>query len=461
VYPLNKRDTHIVEKFLCKFLYETPLAQLKDNKMFKIFKPYMLLLLILLASSSIAIAQDCNDCLIGYICEANECVVDVDLDRDLDGAPDAVDSCPDVSNPGQNDCDLDGIGDACDDDVQCGAQITGYVRYWPEPTQDSSPFAFAGVKIQGLDIQTQADEFGQYSLIHVPVGEWTIEVYPPMGDYGGLALFDREPIELAPISIAPNWANDPHLRDLLVNPTGRFGGRITLEDVPSYDPLHDDIKVTIITEDENFEVYTDEFGRFVSPFLHEGIYRVNFSKEGYQPLSREVEVIGLTTQAIFGDIDTREYLERISCQNIDCFNKELIDYFGLRDYGNALLAGMKSVEFADNNFKGLDAQMALTYNNLGFVHFKMDNPEEAERAYIQALQIWEETLGSDHPNVGASLNNLAALYENNGDYKQAEKYRNRSNEIWQKAQEDASSKLANICDSMTEILFVCPTDNKK
>ena len=49
--------------------------------MFKIFKPYMLLLLILLASSSIAMAQDCNDCPIGYICEDDECVVDVDLDE--------------------------------------------------------------------------------------------------------------------------------------------------------------------------------------------------------------------------------------------------------------------------------------------------------------------------------------------------------------------------------------------
>ena len=257
-------------------------------------------------------------------------------------------------------------------------------------------------------------------------------------------------------------AYKPHLRDLLVNPTGRFRGRIQLEDVAnrSHDINsvrgHGGIKVTIITEDENFEVYTESMGHFISPFLHEGIYRVNFSKEGYQPLSREAEVIGLTTQAIFGDIDTREYLERISCQNIDCFNQELLEHIGLGDYDNALLTAMKSVEFADNNFKGLDAQMALAYNNLGFVHFKMDNPKEAERAYIQALQIWEETLGSDHPNVGASLNNLAALYEKAGGYKQAEEYRKRSKEIWQKAQEEAS---ADICDSMTELLFDCPTDN--
>jgi len=434
--------------------------------MFKIFKPYILLLLILLVSSSIAMAQDCNDCPIGYICEDDECVVDVDLDRDLDGAPDAVDSCPDVSNPTQEDRDNDGIGDACDEDVQAGASISGYVRHFPNHDASGSPLSFAGVKIQELDIQTQADEFGQYSLSYVPVGEWLIEVYPPMGDYGGLALFDREPIHISYMAIAPNMAHEAHLKDLLVNPTGKFAGIIQLEDLANTGNVsnirrHGGIKVTIITEDENFEVYTESMGHFISPSLNEGSYRVNFSKEGYQPLSREVAVIGFTTQAIFGNIDTREYLERIACQNIDCFNQELLEHIGLGDYENALLTAMKSVEFADNNFKGLDAQMALAYNNLGFVHFKMDNPEEAERAYIQALQMWEETLGSDHPNVGASLNNLAALYENNGDYKQAEKYRNRSKEIWQKAQEDASSKLADICDSMTELLVVCPTDNKK
>jgi tetratricopeptide (TPR) repeat protein len=427
--------------------------------MFKIFKPYMLLLLILLASSSIAMAQDCNDCPLGYVCVQDDCIIDVDLDRDVDGVPDAIDSCPDVANPGQNDCDLDGIGDACDDDVQCGASISGYVRHYPNHAASDSPLPYAIVKIQELDIATIADEFGQYSLSRIPVGEWTIEVYPPPDFAGIRSDIDGEPIAWGSVGISADRHNDAFIEDLLVRPTGDFYGRIILEDVRSYEPLHDGIKVTIITEDENFEVYTESMGEFRSPYLHEGLYRVNFSKEGYQPLSREVEVIGLTTQTIFeaGEgIESPPLLERISCQNIDCFNQELLEYFGIGDYDNALLTAMKSVEFADNNFKGLDAQMALAYNNLGFVHFKMDNPKEAERAYIQALQIWEETLGSDHPNVGASLNNLAALYEKAGGYKQAEEYRKRSKEIWQKAQEEAS---ADICDSMTELLFDCPTDN--
>ena len=36
-------------------------------------------------------------------------------DTDDDGVPDAVDNCPDVMNPGQEDCDNDNIGDVCDE----------------------------------------------------------------------------------------------------------------------------------------------------------------------------------------------------------------------------------------------------------------------------------------------------------------------------------------------------------
>ena len=43
--------------------------------------------------------------------------LDNEKDSDSDGAGDEFDNCPDISNPDQNDFDGDGIGDACEEDI--------------------------------------------------------------------------------------------------------------------------------------------------------------------------------------------------------------------------------------------------------------------------------------------------------------------------------------------------------
>src|SRR5689334_2314447 len=45
---------------------------------------------------------------------------------------------------------------------------------------------------------------------------------------------------------------------------------------------------------------------------------------------------------------------------------------------------------------------------------------EAEPLYKQALAIHEKVLGSDHPDMAISLNNLAELYRSQGKYIEAE-----------------------------------------
>ncbi len=63
--------------------------------------------------------KQCNikdDCTIGADCLQNKCIL-IEPDSDNDGIPDSKDNCPTIANPDQADIDNDGIGDACDDDI--------------------------------------------------------------------------------------------------------------------------------------------------------------------------------------------------------------------------------------------------------------------------------------------------------------------------------------------------------
>ena len=61
----------------------------------------------------------------------------VELDSDGDGVNDADDNCPDVANPEQTDTDLDGAGDACDDDDDGDGVLDGADNcpFTPNPDQ--------------------------------------------------------------------------------------------------------------------------------------------------------------------------------------------------------------------------------------------------------------------------------------------------------------------------------------
>lgn len=66
-------------------------------------------------------------------------------------------------------------------------------------------------------------------------------------------------------------------------------------------------------------------------------------------------------------------------------------------------------------------ELATTCNTLAAVEASRSALPEAEQLYLQALTIWEKTVGRDHSHVAATLTNLALLYKTQDRYEDAER----------------------------------------
>ncbi len=89
------------------------------------------------------------------------------------------------------------------------------------------------------------------------------------------------------------------------------------------------------------------------------------------------------------------------------------------DYAQAeklLLAALKEAE----KFGEQDPRLAASLNNLAALYDTQGKYAQAEPLYRRALAIREKVLGPEHPAVATSLNNLAGLYYAQGKYTQAE-----------------------------------------
>jgi len=78
----------------------------------------------------------------------------------------------------------------------------------------------------------------------------------------------------------------------------------------------------------------------------------------------------------------------------------------------------------ENQWNRLNEQFVILYQEGRY--------SEAAEVAEEALAVAEKTLGPDHPDVAASLNNLAGIYQAQGKYAEAEPLNKRALEIQEK-----------------------------
>lgn len=88
-----------------------------------------------------------------------------------------------------------------------------------------------------------------------------------------------------------------------------------------------------------------------------------------------------------------------------------------------------------------DPRAATTFNNLGAVHEKLGEYEEAELRYRNSLAVIEIIQGPNHPDIAMGLNNLAALYFSQNDFRKAEPLWKRALEISERILGDSHPHL--------------------
>ena len=104
-------------------------------------------------------------------------------------------------------------------------------------------------------------------------------------------------------------------------------------------------------------------------------------------------------------------------------------YQGQAAYEQALPWLEQCLHIAETRLGSDHPYVATSLNNLAYLYQLQGRYSEAELLYVRSLQIREEQLGADHPNTAQSLNNLAELYRAMGRYGEAEPLLVRSIQI--------------------------------
>jgi CHAT domain-containing protein/tetratricopeptide (TPR) repeat protein len=114
------------------------------------------------------------------------------------------------------------------------------------------------------------------------------------------------------------------------------------------------------------------------------------------------------------------------------FNKQVIALFNAGRYDEAIPLAKRVLTMYEKMLGSEHPYVATSLNNLALLYQSKGDYVQAGLLCKRALTIREKVLGAEHPEVAISLNNLGGLYSKKGDYVQAEPLYKRALAIFEK-----------------------------
>ena len=115
----------------------------------------------------------------------------------------------------------------------------------------------------------------------------------------------------------------------------------------------------------------------------------------------------------------------------ETLNQEVMELYRTGQYDRALKVAEAALRVAEQNVGPDHPDVAASLNNLAELYRIQGDYAKAEPLHKRALAITEKALGPDHPDVATSLENLAKLYRDTNRPAEAEELEQRAKEIMQ------------------------------
>src|SRR5216683_701800 len=119
-------------------------------------------------------------------------------------------------------------------------------------------------------------------------------------------------------------------------------------------------------------------------------------------------------------LDKKEFLSEDIQAHIDQLNQQIAQLTEQHRYKEAIVLATSLLDFVRQSIGEQSTWFAQSLNNLALLYDDVGEYPKAEPLLEQALAIKRTILGEEHPDVAGSLNDLAVLYDDMGEYRKVE-----------------------------------------